>query len=52
MIRETNPFLQLPGTADWIAFRYDDCAAVLRDKRFGIDNDRRMRMGVGYDYVR
>ena len=51
MIRETNPFLKIPGTEDWIALRYDDCAAVLRDKRFGIDNDRRMRMGVGDDYM-
>jgi cytochrome P450 len=50
MIRETNPFLQIPGTNDWIAVRYDDCAAVLRDKRFGIDNDRRMRETVGDDY--
>jgi hypothetical protein len=31
--------------------RYADCASVLRDKRFGIDNDRRMRIGVGDDYM-
>jgi cytochrome P450 len=51
LIRETNPFLKLPGGNDWIAVRYEDCAAVLRDKRFGIDNDRRMKMGVGDDYM-
>ena len=51
LIRESNPFLQIPGTADWIAVRYDDCANVLRDKRFGIDNDRRMRAGVGEHYM-
>jgi cytochrome P450 len=31
--------------------RYEDCASVLRDKRFGIDNDRRMRETVGEDYL-
>ncbi len=51
MIRETNPFLHLPGTEDWIAVRYEDCATVLRDKRFGIGNDRRMRTGYGDDYM-
>lgn len=51
LIREANPFLQIPGGKDWIALRYDDCAQVLRDKRFGIDNDRRMRSGVGDDYM-
>ena len=51
LIREANPFLQFPGTQDWIAVRYDDCASVLRDKRFGIDNDRRMRAGVGDNYM-
>jgi hypothetical protein len=51
LIRETNPFLNIPGTEDWIAVRYDDCASVLRDKRFGIDNDRRMRTGIGENYM-
>lgn len=51
LIREANPFLQIPGGKDWIALRYEDCAEVLRDKRFGIDNDRRMRSGVGDDYM-
>jgi cytochrome P450 len=51
MIRETNPFLRIPDTNDWIAVRYADCASVLRDKRFGIDNDRRMRENVGDDYM-
>ncbi len=51
LIRETNPFLQFPGGGDWLAVRYQDCAAVLRDKRFGIDNDRRMKVDVGDDYM-
>jgi len=51
LIRETNPLFQVPGSNDWIAVRYADCANVLRDKRFGIDNDRRMRTSVGDDYM-
>lgn len=51
LIRESNPFLQIPGGQDWIAVRYEDCASVLRDKRFGIANDRRMRTGFGDDYM-
>ncbi len=50
-IRESNPFFRIPGTQDWITVRYNDCVEVLRDKRFGIDNDRRMREGHGDDYM-
>lgn len=50
-IRQSNPLFKIPGTNDWITVRYDDCATVLRDKRFGIDNDRRMRESVGEDYM-
>jgi cytochrome P450 len=51
MIREANPLFQIPGTKDWMTTRYQDCDSVLRDKRFGIDNDRRMRNDVGADYL-
>jgi cytochrome P450 len=51
LIRESNPFLKIPGGEDWIAVRYEDCASVLRDKRFGIANDRRMRLGYGENYM-
>jgi cytochrome P450 len=34
-----------------MALRYEDCDTILRDKRFGMDNDRRMRESVGEDYM-
>ena len=51
LIRETNPVFQLPGMKDWIVARYKDCSDVLRDRRLGIDNDRRMREFVGEHYL-
>jgi cytochrome P450 len=51
MIRAANPFFRIPGTADWITVQYKDCVEILRDKRFGIDNDRRMRAAHGEDYL-
>ena len=32
LIRETNPPFKLPGTNDWIAVRYEDCAGVLQHR--------------------
>ncbi len=49
-IHEANPLFRLPESTTWIATRYQDCTEVLRDKRFGIDNDRRMRENLGSDY--
>src|SRR5262249_24612023 len=51
LIRETNPVFQIPGMKDWIVARYKDCAEVLRDRRLGIDNDRRMRGMIGDHYL-
>ncbi|MFP4003672.1 MAG: cytochrome P450 [Alphaproteobacteria bacterium] len=34
-LREGAPFFKLPGTDMWIATRYQDCAALLKDKRLG-----------------
>ena len=51
LIRETNPIFQIPGMQDWIVARYKDCSDVLRDRRLGIDNDRRMRAAIGDDYL-
>lgn len=47
-----NPFFQLPGTEGaaaktWLAARYADCQAILRDKRFGHAFDEQLRKGAG-----
>ncbi len=42
-----NPFFQLPGTNTWLAVRYADCHAILRDKRFGHDFDGQLLKGDG-----
>ena len=42
-----NPFFQLPGSNTWLAARYADCHAILRDKRFGHDFDTMLRKGGG-----
>ena len=47
-----NPFFQLPGTEGaaaktWLAVRYADCQAILRDKRFGHAFDEQLRRNAG-----
>lgn len=42
-----SPFFQLPGTPTWLAARYADCQAILRDKRFGHAFDEQLRKGAG-----
>ncbi len=46
-LRETAPFFRIPDTETWIATRYEDCALVLRDKRFGHRMAERMARNLG-----
>ncbi len=48
-LRQETPLFQVEGTNVWIATRYEDCALILRDKRFGHRTEERQLIELGRD---
>ncbi len=46
-LRRTRPLAPLEGTDTWLVCRYEDCAQVLRDRRFGHRTAERFEKTLG-----
>ncbi len=51
-LQQTAPFFRMEGTELWVATRYEDCAFVLRDRRFGHRMAERIERTLGPDALK
>ncbi len=51
-LRNGAPFFKIPDTNCWIATRYRDCAAILKDRRFGHRMRERIEANGGQDFLK